>query len=176
MRLLFVTSNLLGARFIRWGLGTDCSHFAVCFDEDSLGRGIVFHSYGVGAQLEWLGHFQKKNITVHSLEFVAKLTLQEEEGIYKSLLSEYYGEGYDYKALLYWTWRGILNKFFKVPLPPKNRWAVDGYQLCTGLAKGVQVIAELAKTSGMDLEMVKPHDLYHLLLDSGFFKIPRVKI
>lgn len=164
MKLLFVKSNKWGSRFIRWGLGSDCSHFAVSFDDM-----IVFHSVSGGAELEWLGLFKRNYTIVHALKFKAPMPLQDEESIYQGMLAEYSGEGYDFKALLFWLWRGTLLKFFGVPLPPKNQWSVSGYNLCTGLAGGVKWISSWAAENNIDLEMVSPHDLYTKLLDTRYF-------
>lgn len=169
MKLLFVTSNLPGALFIRWGLGTDCSHFAVCFDEEAEGSGIVFHSILGGATLEWFGEFKKNHTIMHALEFKTPLTLQDEEDIYQSMLANYSGQGYDVRAFLFWVWRGVLNKFFNVPIPNKNAWAVDGYNLCTAMSQGIKWIKQYAEEKKIDLEMISPHALHQVLLDSGYF-------
>lgn len=164
MKLLFVKSNKLGSRFIRWGLESDCSHVAISFDDT-----IVFHSVSGGATLEWLGLFTRHYEIVHSLKFKAPMILQDEEDIYQGMLAEYSGQGYDFKALAFWFYRGILKRFFNVPLPEKNDWAVQGYNLCTGMVGGVKWIRQWARENKIDLEMIKPHDLYQKLLATGYF-------
>ena len=169
MKLLFVKSNKVGSRVIRWGLRSDCSHFAVCFDEDSLGSGIVFHSYGLGTKLEWLGEFDKHFEVVHALEFKTKLAVCDEETIYQRLLQLYSGKRYDYPALAWWTWRALLNRLFGVPIGVKNRWSVEGMLLCTAVAGGIEWIKKYCSEKNVDLEMIPPHDLYDLLAESGYF-------
>lgn len=168
MKFLWTTSDKVGARFIRWGLNSDCSHFAICFDED-LG-GIVFHSHGSGAQLEWMGEFLKKNTVVHALTFSSPLLLQDEEDIYRQLVSAYGTNSYDYPALLWWTWRGVLRKFFGIPIGTKNQWAQKGMALCTALAGSIKWISLHAKEHNLDLEMISPHDLFVLMQVSGYFR------
>ena len=170
MKLLFVKSEKFGSRLIRWGLRSDCSHFAVCFDEEKKGGGIVFHSSARGATLEWFGLFKQHYEISHALSFKTKRTLLEEEEIYLGLLSKYSGEGYDYKALLFWFFRAVLWRFFRVPLPKENSWAVNGYNLCTGLASGIPWVKLWAEGNDVDLEMIPPHELYIRLLASGYFK------
>jgi hypothetical protein len=170
MKFLTVKSNALGSRFIRWGLRAKASHFAVCFDEDSEGSGIVFHSHANGAQLEFLQEFLKKYELVRCLEFTAELTLQDEEAIYRGLLRKYASHKYDYKALLYWVWRGILLRFFSISLPSKNAWQKKGYSLCTGLAGGIKWIESWAEEKHIDLEMISPDDLFYFLLKTGYIR------
>lgn len=52
VKLVWVAADKIGSRLIRWGLDSDCSHFAVVFDERDdvtfgIPRGVVFHSYGL---------------------------------------------------------------------------------------------------------------------------------
>lgn len=173
MKLLFVSSKLIGSRLIRWALKDDCSHFAVCFDEkerlETRGSGIVFHSEASGAKLEWFGEFRKTHHIVSALSFKTPVTALDEESIYQGMLETYSGQGYDFKALAFWIWRGALWRAFGVPLPAKNRWAVNGYSLCTGLAGGVKWIRAWAKDRGIDLEMIGPGELHRRLESTGYF-------
>lgn len=170
MKLLFVKSGRPGSRIIQWALKEDCSHFAVCFDEEANGSGIAFHSISSGATLEWFGLFRKTHTIVHALSFKTPLSLPEEEAVYQSMLAQYSGQGYDYKALAFWTWRGALWRFFGRSLPAKNDWAVNGYNLCTGLAGGIEWVRSWAEANGIDLEMIGPEDLYSRLKATGNFK------
>jgi hypothetical protein len=170
MKLLFVKANKVGSRIIRWGLKSNCSHFAVCFDEDEEGGGIVFHSYGSGPQLGWFEDFLDNYEVVYALSFKTEMPLAEEESIYKGLIRQYRKQWYDYAALCWWVWRGILFRFFKVPFPAKNAWSKNGYALCTALAGGFKWIDAWAKETGTDLEMIAPGTLYAALLGTGYFK------
>lgn len=167
MRFIFVASDQPGSKLIQWGLDSKSSHFAMTFDEDEQGGGIVFHSHGTGPQLEWLGTFLARYRVIHSLKFNQPIDLVDEESLYKAAIRQFAGEGYDYPAMLYWAWCVVRNKLFAVPFPAKNRWAIAGYALCTGLASGIPWIADLAALHGVDLEMIRPDDLCELLLSSG---------
>jgi len=173
VKLLFVRSNKIGSRIIRWALRDDVSHFAVCFDEkerlETRGSGIVFHSEATGAKLEWMGEFIKSHQFVHALSFKTPVTGLDEESIYQGMLETYSGQGYDFKALAFWIWRGILWRGFGRPLPAKNLWAVNGYNLCTGVAGGVKWIRAWAKDRGIDLEMIGPGELHRRLEQTGYF-------
>lgn len=163
MKLLWVAADKIGSRLIRWGLDSDCSHFAVCFDEgDALGtvsKGIVFHSYGKGTQLSWLKTFLRHYTVVHALEPVATLSREQEEAVYAAVLEAEDDRAYDYPGLLWFAWRGVLFKLFGWAVGGVNRWQRREWRLCTGVAPTV------LKALGVDLkvsdpEMVPPHDLY----------------
>jgi len=171
MKLIFATSDLAGSKLIRWTLGEDCSHMAVCFDDRANGSGIVFESIAGGAKLLWFGEFKKHRRVIHALSFKDTLTLEEEEAIYQGMLARYSGQSYDWAAMAFWVWHGlILWRIFGKSLPKKNAWAKSGYNLCTGLAAGVPWVDAWAKKYSIDLEMVGPQQLYRALLASGHFQ------
>lgn len=169
MKLLWVKANKPGSRLIRWGLGTKSSHFAVCFDEDEEGGGIVFHSYGKGPQMGWFGDFLEHYEIVFALSFKSVLTLADEESIYKGIIKQYRKQWYDYAALAWWAWRVLLLKFFRQPLPEKNAWAINGFALCTAVSGGIKWVSKWAEEHNVDLEMVRTDDLYRGLLESSYF-------
>lgn len=168
MKFLWTTSDKIGAKLIRWGLDSDCSHFAICFDEDI--GGIVFHSQGKGAKLEWLSEFLKNNTVVHALCFKTPLTLQDEEDIYRRLVNSYSSDRYDYPAIGWWAWRAFLKKAFNIPIGSHNRWQQRGMSLCTNLAGGVRWLRKLAEEKKIDLEMISPHDLHALALSCEYLR------
>lgn len=163
MKALFVASSHIGSRIIRWGLGEDCSHFAVCFDEDEHGGGIIFHSYGKGPQLCWMRDFLEKYTVVHALVPLVAPTLENEEAIYKGMISAHSKDKYDYFALAWWSWRAALKKFMGVAIPPRNEWQRGNMSLCTALASGWPQVADYAKSHSIDLEMITPHELMLLM-------------
>ena len=124
MKLLFAKNNLPLSVAIRWALKEDCSHFAVEFDSK-----LVFHSNLVGTHIEWAKTFRTKNVIVHELEY--DMPLEQEEQVYQDVLNAYDRRPYDWKALAYFTWRGLLRRFFGTPLPDTNKWASDLGDLCT---------------------------------------------
>jgi len=169
VKLLFVKSNKIGSRLIRWTLKEDCSHFAVCFDDEANGSGIAFESIPSGAKLSWFGAFRRTHTLVHALSFKTPMPLRDEEDIYLGMLSQYSNQGYDFRALAFWIFAAIAWRVFGISLPNKNPWAVAGFNLCTGLAGGVKWIDQWAKASKIDLEMIGPQDLYSRLLRTGYF-------
>lgn len=174
MKLLFVKSNQIGSKLIRAGLQEDSSHFAVCFDDQAKGSGIVFESNAKGAVLSWFGHFKKTHYLVHALSFKEPMSLEAEEEIYRSMLVQYSGQGYDWRALGYWILQVIGNRVLGLPIAKQNVWQQAGYNLCTGLAGGIPCIAGWAKENGVDLEMIGPTSLYLRLLRSGHFDDERI--
>ena len=170
MKLLWIKANKVGSKLIQWGLDSDCSHFAISFDEDARGRGIAFHSYGSGTQLEWLRDFKKKYTVVHSLQSSQYLNLADEESIYKAILEEEAGRSYDYPALIYFALVVAWNKLTgRKNLPIKNRWQRSNMRLCTGIAPTVFKALSVPMPSGIDAEMVSPVELYEIALKSGRF-------
>lgn len=169
MKLLWVAADKPGSRLIRWGLDSDCSHFAVSFDEGSgLSRdgGIVFHSYGKGTQVVFLQKFLEFYTVVHALEPVVEMTLEQEEAVYKAVLEHEADRDYDYPALAWFAWRGVLQKLFGWKVDGVNRWQRPEARLCTGIAP-VVLEALGIKLPVQDPEMVPPHDLHALVLSDG---------
>ena len=173
MKLLWVSADKFGSRMIRWGLGSDCSHFAVCFDEqDSLTygvpRGIAFHSYGMGTQSLMLRDFLKFYTVIHALEPIASV---DEEAVYQAVINEEDERPYDYAALLWFSWRGLLAKigFQPIELGELNQWQSEYARLCTGIAPTVLKALGIALPKGVDPELIPPHDLFRLLTGTGKF-------
>ena len=172
MKLLWVAADKPGSKVIRWGLDSDCSHFAVAFDEGEanafFARGITFHSYGSGTQIVWLKTFLETYEIIHAIEPVKKLSLEEEESVYQAVLAAEDGRDYDYPAIGWFVWRALLAKIGYRKIDGYNRWQRDSARLCTGVAPTI------LKALGVELkvddpEMVPPHDLYEMLKRTGKF-------
>jgi hypothetical protein len=168
LKLLWVKANKPGSQVIRWGLDSDCSHFAICFDEGDGLDGIVFHSYGKGTQLEWMKDFLKKYEIVHALEYRQAMDLETEEAAYKAILDEEANRDYDYPAMGWWAWRALLKKIFNIPISKTNNWQSARKRLCTGIFPAVCKALKVTLTQ-FDAEMVKPHEMYDLALETGWF-------
>jgi len=168
MKLLWVKADKIGSKIIRWGLNSDCSHFGISFDEDEQGRGIAFHSYGVGTQLEWLREFKKKYTIVHSLTPSWAMTLQEEENVYKAILDEEAGRLYDYAGISFFALIALRNKMTgKTSLPTSNSWQKDNMRLCTGIAPTVFKALGIIFPPNVDVEMITPLQLLDIAKKSG---------
>lgn len=167
--LLWVSSGKIGSRLIRWGLESDCSHFAVCFDEDAAGRGIVFHSSAAGTQMVWLRDFIDSHTVVHALEPRVPLSLEGEEGVYKAILSTEAGLDYDWAALGWWAWRALLHKTTRYAIGSSNQWQSRSKRLCTGIAPAAYRALGVPQPPNIDFEMIAPHRLHEIALASGSF-------
>lgn len=167
MIFLWANSGKIGSKLIRWGLGTDCSHFAVVFDEKPQGLGVVFHSqlFG-GVQIEWWNHFRKTHKICHALRVNSSLFLVEEEEVYQTVVSRFYGQEYDHKAFIFWAYALMLYKMFGVKVPSINAWQESGRDLCTEIGKGFAEIPWLQIPQIQDYAMISPHNMYHIFKQS----------
>lgn len=173
MKLLWVSSQKIGSKLIRWGLDADCSHFAVCFDEDDLvgvPRGIAFHAYGLSTQVVMLRTFLEHYEIVHALEFKGPV---DEDAVYQAILNEDGDLPYDYPALMWFGWRALLAKIGFAPIGGFNRWQDDQARLCTGIAPTVLKALGIKLPDGLDAELTPPHELYRILSESGRFVVPK---
>lgn len=167
MILLWVTSNKPGARLIRWGSSSDCSHFAIAFDETPNGYGIVFHSELLGGvHLDWWKAFKEEHTIVHALRVNKVLTVEEEEVIYQSIVSRFFGQSYDWSAFMYWSWCILKYKIFGTPIPSINMLNSPGEELCTEIAKGIADIEWLKIPKITDYSMILPHTMYEIFKTS----------
>ena len=167
MRLLWVAADSVGSKLVRWGLDSDCSHFAICFDEDSDGGGIVFHSYGKGTQLEWLEEFRKHYYIVHCMEPEEELSLEAEEKVYKEILRGESGRVFDYAGIIYFGLVALWNKITgSKKLPSSNKWQKKNMRLCTGIAPAVFKALGIHFPEGVDPEMIAPHTLFRYAQES----------
>ena len=156
MQILFVRSDKIGSKFIRWGFDEPASHVAISFNS-----GRVFHSYGVGIME------QDAFMFAHTYTAAGTITLQADsdddlEEKFRALLQP--KSLYDYPALLYFGWRVFLFKFFGQKMPKINRWnqaekflcTEVSYILCTVLAeKGVVLLP-----ANTDIAMISPWQLF----------------
>lgn len=174
MKILFTTNNKIGSRFIRWGTSGDCSHVALVFDENENGEsdGIVFHSTGLkGSHPIWLHEFLKQSKIVHAIGMKPEISESVENQIFKTIVTDYAGQGYDDRAFLFWVIMGIRRKILGIPLPQKNDWAVAGYNLCTALIGPIQKqFPDRFLNTNIDWEMISPfHAFIYLREQPGFF-------
>ena len=178
MMLLWTTSERWASRVIRWASYSEFSHFAVSFDEDENGAGIVFHSGPCGTELVYMRDFLKTNRVVHALELLDDLPLEREEKIYKAILATEAGRDYDYAALAWWAWRALLRRTVGTPIPPVNAWQSNARRLCTGIAPAVIAALGLETKQKIDFEMVPLDTLYFVFWHTNQFvrpaKLPRI--
>jgi hypothetical protein len=160
MDVLLVRSNKIGSRLIRWGLGEPVSHFAIRFHIP----GVIYHAYGRGILRVDPADFHNEIV-----ETIALPATDAEEILCEQFFKNCTGyQAYDYPALLYFTWRVALKKFFGVAMPPLNAWNVDDYDICTELAYMLgeayaQYCGKMILPEGYDLAIVSPWQLGNLL-------------
>lgn len=171
MIFCFTTSTKPVSRMITMGLGEDCSHFALVFDETPEGYGLVLHSSLGGVQLAWWGDFRDSHKIVHALAPKEDLSLLQQETFFRAIITRFHGQAYDYPAFAFFAWRAFLYRCFGVPFPARNHWGSDQGLLCTGVGAALRdPVFDVLKLSDLrtipDLEMVSPHRLYAILKKS----------
>lgn len=168
MMFLWSTSELAVSKAIRLGLGEDCSHFSIVFDEHEDGYGLMLHSSLMGVELLWFNKFRESHKIIHALRPRPDFALNQEESVFRAIVTKFYGKSYDYKALAYWAWRGFLKRCFGKPIPSVNRWGDRDQFLCTGIAKALEssTLKDLGLADIPDFEMISPHALYEIMRKS----------
>jgi len=156
MKLIFTKSTAPLSILIRWGLKEPVSHFAIVLEDK-----YVFHSNLLGTNLKWFATFKKHCEIVYSVE--VPLQPNQEGVIWDSIVNQYDDHNYDFKAFLYFCWRGLLFRFFGKEFPKVNAWGEERSFLCTGLAKALtpELFPQLLNVQ--DFEMMSPYKLYKLL-------------
>lgn len=161
MEFLFTTTDSWESKLIRWGLGVDCSHFAIRFGD------IVFHSYEGRIREDSYYDFSRQVRIVHTIkiplsrseEVISAITILQ---IMRTALT---GKKYDFTAIYYWAWRGLLKKLTGRPIPRHNLWGKKNKFYCCEIV--IPIIPELQKITGLklnniDWEMKSPHDMYEI--------------
>lgn len=165
MMFLFTSNNLIGSRAIRWALEEPCSHFAIVFDSDPAGFGIVFHSKFSGVQFDWWNNFRQHNQIFRAYE-PKDSTLYEEEKIYQSIVGKFYGHDYDKCAFFTFGYYGIRRKLTGLPIPRCPSLSSNRDYLCTEIAQGIQEFCPKYLPSALPLGLISPYELLKNMRDS----------
>ncbi len=169
IEFLWTTTDEWESRLIKWGLDEDCSHFAIRFGD------VIFQSYEGRVREDTWWDFQKGKTVIHSAR--PKMINQAEViAMHKKLRETIGDKGYDFLAILYWGWRGVLKKFFGIPIPKTNRWGTGKKYYCVEILDPIR--KELEKCcdinfEGMDMEMISPHMLFDIVSKSKNIRIIR---
>ena len=170
MIFYWTKNELIGSRLIQWGLDSDCSHFAICFGSGD--NSIVVESrLNTGVRPIFKSTFLKKNIIVHTLNL--KIPTADEKGLMERVIKNVAGRDYDWKGILFWGIRVLLNKLFFMPLPETNMWADKQEIYCTEVLSALRPYLEEKMSIDMkvlDSQLVSPHGAYELLSGSNNFK------
>jgi len=158
MKLIWTKSNLVLSNIIRWGLETDCSHFALVFNSPA--GGLMFESNLMGTHPKFFRNAQKSFEIVHLIEL--NLPIEIEDRIWDRIVDKYDSRDYDYPGFFYFAWRGLLKKVFKIPFPKKNKWAKDNAFLCDEVYKCL-IEENIVPDLNIDLAITPPHEIYEKL-------------
>ena len=161
IRFVFTRNNLIGSKSISWGtkeewqkLEETPSHFSIV-----LGDYLVIEStLKTGVRLNYLKTFKKKNKIVSSLKPVNSVRAYANKA--EKVLERTHGKDYDLLAILYFSYRVILKKLFKLPFPRQNKFNSASKFFCNELYSFIE---------GRDLSMESPNSLMLRMLESGLF-------
>ena len=156
MKIVFTKNSSVVSKMIRWIFDEPVSHVAFVFDDKWL---VQSNLLGIG--IEWLHRFVKKSTIVEAIDYPMELV--EEEEVFQSLIAEEpEKDGWDFPAGIYFAWRGLLFKYFKLAIPKTNPWNKKHLRLCTEMAAKLPV--RLTKLpEGIDLGIVTPYQLMGIL-------------
>jgi hypothetical protein len=161
MIFLWTKKDLIGSKIIRWGMRSDCSHFAFSFLHY-----FVCESVAGGVHIDWFSDFCERNTIVHALAPKIPLTTDEELEIIHPVLEEIHGEPYDYEAMAYFAIRSLRNRLFGTPLPYFNKWDNKKAFFCVEAAGAMKkALKELfdIDLSRVNLNITDPHSLYEIM-------------
>jgi len=149
---------------IAWGtkrknqLSEDCpSHVGFKFSINGTNT-VIESDIKDGVQLASVEESMEDNILLHDID----LGYSEEETyrIFEKCKTEYVGKWYDVFGLVYLGWRVALFKFFKTPIPTKNKWGFKKMYFCS------EFYSAIVGGKPQEYGMASPNDLMFLLIDN----------
>lgn len=159
MKLIWSKSKMPLSVVIRLITGEDCSHFAIVLYDGKPGE-IMFESNLLGVHPSFFQSALKTHTIVHELSYA--WSQQLEDIVWDRMVAQYDGRPYDFTGALYLGWRTLLLRFFGIPKPMKNKWAISGTDYCDelmGLLQGIPGI-EALNVEGC---MLTPHEVFKKL-------------
>lgn len=159
MRYYFTKSSLVQAI-----LKQDCGHLAIEFGQGD--HAVVIESTALtGVRPQWRKAFLAQRTVVHCLE--RELPLEKDLEYYERVVSRVIGRGYDYRGA---SWLGLVTLLGISSLMNPVGRRDDLY--CTEVLSAQK--DWLAKhgfdTSKLENQLLKPHDAYEMLLETGLFQ------
>lgn len=177
MIFVWTTSSTPGSALIRWGRGTDCSHFAVVFDKlvCGLDQGcwLVGESrFSEGVDLDWWHQFRKRNRVVHALEYLPIEKSPDEREAYCAFGKKMRGRQYDKKSVLWLAFDSLLRKANIRNPYSENKWGDRDDVYCQEV---ITSFGEIFSRDGLiftprDVEMLDPHMAYEMLVTAPQFR------
>jgi len=171
MIFVWTTSSNPGSALIRWGRGTDCSHFAVVFNKlvcgVDQGCWLVGESrFSEGVDLDWWHQFKQRNRVVHALEYLPIEKSMDEREAYCAFGKKMMGRQYDKKAVLWLAFDSLLRKL-RIRNPySENKWGDNQDVYCQEV---IEAFRDTFRRDGLkltysDVEMLDPHMAYEMLV------------
>ena len=160
--VVWTSSDKVGSRLIRWATGAAASHVAFVLDS----RLVMHSTFSKGVHLQWLQNFLKGRDIIYRIDFIS-MPLKLEEAVYLELISTE-SRNYDFGAFIYLSYRYVLHKWFKRPLPKTNNMASSNADICLELLSALNAAGiELPR-----LDTSHPEDIYWYLKEHYDGNIP----
>lgn len=157
LEYLFSYNGKVGSKTIVWGTKHQNktehktpSHVAILINDFLVIESTMFTGVRIIPYSIWI----KKNKIAHRIACPQKRSWDEVMGS----VFKIWGKSYDYKGILFFGWALFKNKFFKTPLPKKNKWESDDSFFC------VEIIENI---TGETYEMTSPVDLMNSFCDGS---------
>lgn len=152
MQILFVRSNKLGSRLIRYVTGEACSHVALRLDSH-----LVIHAKFSGVDVDLWETFKRDYEVVHTLEPTGQVNTEQ---IIAKLALNYEGSHYDYLGFFY-LGLYLLAKRLGISsiFGQNNKWAKGPNYMCT------ELVGELV--DGEKNSLLTPEQLKDKLVKTG---------
>lgn len=154
----------IGSQLIRWGLGEDCSHYALQFYCDRGDDALVIESrFPGGVRVRSRKRFLENNEVVHSMKI--PFSKETEDKLFFTACQRLLGIKYDWPAIAYFAFAVLLHKasFRKMPLPKKNPWGHDNMTYCNEILWWLHDQFDGMDLSCRDGEMTTPHQTWELV-------------
>lgn len=159
MKLLWMKSPNIVSRLIMAVTGDDCSHFCFLFETPQR-EGLLFEVNLLGSSPSFLSKSLKNHTIVHSID--KPLPIETEDYIWDLIVNQYSKADYSFKGAVYLGWRKLLNRWFGISIPVKNKYASVGKMFCT---EAYFILNRIPGFKPVDVsnEMKTPHDLWEIL-------------
>ena len=152
----------MGSRLIRWGTGSDCSHFAIGFHNIHLNDLVLESTYPEGFRTIPFNKWKVGKKIVHLIQ--VPIDPKTEYSLYVRCQQALSGKKYDEEAIAYWTTRIVLNKLLFIPMPDDNLWGKVNKIYCVEVLWAIKDWLETQNIKfTKEIEMTSPHDAFEIL-------------
>jgi hypothetical protein len=152
---LFSRKEKWGSKLISWAseeLGSEepaPSHVALLLNE----RWVFESTYSNNVSIMSYSKWKEENIERYKIESTSEHYFEEVKKLYRRIE----GKKYDWKGIMYFSWRVLLYIFLGLSIPKKNKWhSEDAYFCC-------ELVGELV---GISYEMSTPAHVHQSLTKS----------